>query len=91
MTDDELLILRTRPTTVEARRLSPDNQLEIARWAGGWTYGVTAVRWFSSKSGQVQEAGLGDWIVKGACGSVDRVSDRVLFSQYERITAAVTE
>ena len=81
----DVLLLRTRPTTVEARRLSVDNRVELARWARGWTYGMTEIRWFDAKSGRVQHAELGQWVVKQANGCIDTVSDSVLFSIYDRM------
>lgn len=85
------LILRTRPTVVEAKRLSDDNQEEIARWVGGWTYGVTCVRWFDRDTGRIVAAEVGDWIVKTAFGHYKPVSDSAIFQQYERVVPAVTE
>jgi hypothetical protein len=49
----ETLILRTRPTTVEAKRLTEDNREEIARWVGGWTYGMLHVRWLDKDTQHV--------------------------------------
>lgn len=87
----ETLILRTRPTTVEAKRLTEDNREEIARWCGGWTFGVTFVRWFSRDSGSVLEAKVGDWVVRSAFGHFVRVSDDALLGTYDRVTPAVAE
>jgi hypothetical protein len=87
----ETLILRTRPTTVEARQLSNENQTTLARWVGGWTHGVRQVRWFDKDTGHVLTADTGDWIVKTAFGHYKPVTDALIFSQYDRVTPAVAE
>lgn len=89
MTDT--VILRTRPTTVEAKQLTEDNREELARWVGGWTYAMHEVRWFDSDTGQVVPAAVGDWIVRTAFGHHKRVSDATLLSQYDRVLPAVAE
>jgi hypothetical protein len=87
----EALVLRTRPTTVEAKRLTEDNQEELARWVGGWTFGTNFVRWFDRDTGKVAEARVGDWIVRTAFGHHKPVSDAALLSQYDRVLPAVAE
>lgn len=89
----ETIILRTRPTTVEARQLTrdPDNREELSRWVGGWTYGMSMIRWFDSESGRVMEAQFDDWLIKTAFGHYKPVPDRVLLSQFDRITTVVSE
>jgi hypothetical protein len=87
----ETLILRTRPTVVEAKFVTEDNREDIARWCGGWAWLDGAVRWFSRDTGTVLEAQIGDWVVRSAFGHFVRVSDSTLFSEYERVTPAVTE
>jgi hypothetical protein len=87
----DTLILRTRPSVVEAKRVSEDDREELARWCGGWTYGVHAVRWFSRDTGTVLEAEVGDWIVRSAFGHFVRVSDSALAAEYDRVTPAVAE
>ena len=89
MTDT--LILRTRPTTVEAKQITDDNRDEVARWCGGWAFGYDVVRWFSRDSGTVLDAQVGDWIVRSAFGHFVRVSDDTLLSVYDRINPAVSE
>lgn len=89
----ETIILRTRPTVVEARQLTrdPDNREELARWVGGWTYGMSLIRWFDRDTGRVMEAQFDDWLVKTAFGHYKAVPDSVLLSQYDRILPVVTE
>jgi hypothetical protein len=88
---NETLILRTRPSVVEAKRLTEDTREDLARWCGGWPYGVHAIRWFSRDTGTVLEAVLGDWVVRSAFGHFVRVSDSAIFSEYERVSPAVAE
>ena len=85
------LVLRTRPTTVEARRLTEDNQAELARWVDGWTFGVNFVRWFDRNTGQVLSVERGDWIVRTAFGEHQPVKDSVIFSRYESVLPVVSE
>lgn len=85
------VILRTRPSVVEAKQLSEDNREDLARWVGGWTHGMSEVRWFDRDSGGVCSAVIGDWIVRTAFGQHKRVSDSALLSQFERVTAVVSE
>jgi hypothetical protein len=87
----DTLILRTRPTTVEARQLTEGNRETLARWVGGWNYGMSFIRWFDRDTGRVVEAQLGDWIVKTAFGHYKPVPDRVIFSEYDRVNSAVAE
>jgi hypothetical protein len=87
----DTLILRTRPTTVEAKLLTDDNREQLARWCGGWTYGMKFVRWFSRDSGVVLEAEVGDWIVRSAFGHYVRVSDQTIFAEYDRVHPVVSE
>lgn len=87
----ETLVLRTRPTTVEAKRLTEDNREELARWCGGWTYGVHHVRWLSRDSNTVLTAEVGDWIIRSAFGHYVRVSDSALFAEYDRVSSVVSE
>lgn len=88
----ETLILRTRPTTVEAKRFTADvDAEELSRWVGGWTHGKDAIRWFDRDTGKVTEARLGDWIVKTAFGHYKPQGDASIFSAYDRVTAAVSE
>jgi hypothetical protein len=75
----------------EAKRVDDDNRDELARWVGGWTFGVTYVRWFDRDTGVVTEARVGDWIVKTAFGNYKQVHDSTLLAQYDRVTATVTE
>lgn len=89
MTDT--LILRTRPSTVEAKRLTEDNREELARWSGGWPYGMSHIRWFSRDTGTVLEAEVGDWVVRSAFGHFVKVSDDALFGTYDRVLPAVAE
>ena len=91
MTDT--LILRTRPSTVEARQVTADQDArrELALWVGGWTYGMTHVRWYNAQRGQVVSAGIGEWIVRGPFGEHEPVSDSALFAQYERVLPEVAE
>ena len=91
MTDT--LILRTRPTTVEARRFAlSTNAEELSRWVGGWTYrGDEEIRWFDRDTGKVALVARGDWIVKTAFGHYKPVSDSAIFAQYERVGPAVSE
>ena len=84
-------MLRTRPTTVEARRITEKNRREIAEWVTGWTYGMYHVRWFDKDSQQVMTAGIGDWIVRNAFGRFVQTYDRQLWSEYDRIVPAVSE
>ena len=85
------LVLRTRPTTVEARRLTEDNQAELARWVDGWTFGVNFVRWFDRNTGQVLSVERGDWIVRTAFGEHQPVKDSVIFSRSESVLPVVSE
>lgn len=89
MTDT--LILRTRPTTVEAKRLTEDNREELARWVSGWTYGMLHVRWLDRDTHHVVSAAVDDWIIKTAFGHYKPISDSAIFSQYDRVTAVVAE
>jgi len=89
MTDT--LVLRTRPTTVEAKQLTADNREELARWVSGWTYGVGEVRWFDRDHGRVVGIGVGDWAVRTAFGEFQPVKDSVLFTRYESVLPTVTE
>lgn len=85
MTDT--LILRTRPTHVEARQFTADSNVEeLARWVGGWTHaGDREVRWFDRDTGRVLLAEPGDWIVRTAFGHHKPVSDSMIFTIYEQI------
>ena len=88
---NDTLILRTRPTTVEARRFTEDGDAEaLSRWVGGWTH-EGEVRWFDADTGRVSYVVHGDWIVKTAFGHYKRVTDAAIFSQYERVTPGVSE
>jgi len=87
----DILVLRTRPTTVEARRLTEDNREELARWVSGWTYGVSEVRWLDRDNGTVVGVGVGDWIVRTAFGEHKPVKDSVIFSRYESVLPVVSE
>jgi hypothetical protein len=89
----DTLILRTRPTTVEARRFTEDSDREqLARWVGGWTHREdTEIRWFDRDTGTVTVAPLGSWIVKTAFGHYKPVSDAAIFAQYDRVGPAVSE
>jgi len=85
------LVLRTRPTTVEARRLTEDNQAELARWVDGWTVGVDKVRWLDRNTGQVVGIERGDWAVRTAFGEHQPIKDSVIFSRYESVLPVVSE
>jgi hypothetical protein len=86
----ETVVLRTRPTTCEAKRLTEDNREELARWTRGWTYGVSEVRWFR-KDGKVDLARVGEWIVRTAFGEHVPATDAVLAREYERPVTVVAE
>lgn len=87
----ETLVLRTRPTVVEAKRLTEESAEEIARWCGGWKFAVGYVRWFSRDANTVLQAEAGDWVVRNAFGDFVRVSDSAIFSEYEAVVPLVSE
>lgn len=95
----ETLIMRTRPTVVEARRLTQDNRLELAHWVRGWTFGVNKIEWINPPArgaargtrGAEESAEVGEWIVRCPNGDFKPVPDSVLFSQYERVLPEVRE
>lgn len=84
-------MLRTRPTTVEARHLTTEHQVELARWVNGWTYGTQTIRWFDRDTGLVMSASLGDWIVRTAFGVYRPVQDQLLLREYDRVMPEVSE
>jgi hypothetical protein len=89
---DELL-LRARPTTVEAKRVTPESRQGIVDWINqdrsAWTYGMTGLTWW--QDGVIHDAHLGDWVVLTPWGEFQKVSDSVLFARYESIVPAVSE
>lgn len=90
----DVLVLRTRPTTVEARRVTVENRDSILNWinvsSSAWPYGTRALTWYDPGSG-LHDAFTGDWVVKTAFGEFIRVPDEKLFSRYESVVTVVSE
>lgn len=88
-------MLRTRPTTVEARRVTPETRDAIVRWinvdGAAWPYGTRGLTWSCPDVGGIADAFLGDWVVKTAFGEFARVSDATLFARYEAVVTVVSE
>lgn len=91
MTDE--LLLRTRPSVVEAKRITPENRDTVITWinndVAAWSYGTTGVTWHQEDA--IHDAFVGDWVVKNAWGEFHRVPDSILFSRFESVVAAVSE
>lgn len=89
---DELL-LRARPTTVEAKRITQENRDAVIEWikqdCSAWTYGTTGITWW--QDGDLRDAHLGDWVVRNPWGEVQRISDSALFARFESVVSAVAE
>lgn len=90
----DILLMRTRPTTVEARRVTPDTRDAIVRWinvdGSAWPYGTQGLTWHDRDTG-IRDAFLGDWVVKTAFGEFASVKDAVLFARYEAVVTVVAE
>jgi hypothetical protein len=86
-------MLRSRPAIVEATRLTEDNLLELARKVRGWTShrdGDRGIAWFG-RDGSAQFSPIGHWVLNTECNGHVPISDSALFTQYERLVAAVAE
>lgn len=83
----EPLILRTRPTTVEARQVTTETRDEVIQWIAkdttAWPYGTRGITWVDTEVGGIADAFIGDWVVKTAFGEIVRVPDSVMFARYE--------
>lgn len=90
---DELL-MRSRPTVVEAKRVTVENRDAIIAWINqdghAWPYGTKGVTWHDAEQG-IHDAFVGEWIVKTPWGEYQKVSDAVLFARFESVVAAVSE
>lgn len=88
----DLILLRSRPRTVEARQLRADNFDSVVKWIGGFPLGTRAVQWLAPGPGLVLlRATLGDWLVRHADGLIERVDDNLVFAKFERICPVVAE
>lgn len=87
------LLLRTRPTICEAKRITKESRQDVMEWIKGtvsaWTYGTTGISWH--QDGVMHDAFIGDWVVRNAWGEFHRVTDAVLFSRFESVVGAVSE
>ena len=90
-----MLILRHRPTTVQARKVTAENRDSIIAWISqdgdAWAYGTRGVTWHDPDSGGIFDAFLGDWIVRTAWGEFRKVSDSLIFARFEAVVVAVSE
>lgn len=88
-------LLRTRPTVVEAIRVTPETRDAIVRWinetASAWPYGTRGVTWVAPDVGGIADAFVGDWVVKTAFGEFIKVPDSQLFARYEMVVTVVAE
>jgi hypothetical protein len=88
------LILRTRPSVVEAKRVTKETRDAVLEWlkegeVSAWSYGQSGVTWH--QGGTMHDAYLGEWVVRNPWGEFQRVSDQVLFSRFESVVQAVAE
>lgn len=83
-------LLRRRPATVEAMQVLVGHEQRVADWCGGVAVtGRGVVVW--TDTGDLTHAGYGDWVMRGPFGEFYPAPDRVVFSQYEGVIAAVAE
>lgn len=89
----ENLLLRQRPTTVQAKRITADSRDDVLDWmkadVSAWPYGLTGITWW--QDGEIHNAVLGEWVVLNPWGEYRRVSDAALFARYESVVAGVHE
>jgi hypothetical protein len=87
------LLLRSRPTTVEAKRITAETREDVLAWlsqeVSAWAYGMRGVTWH--QDGVMHDAFIGDWVVKNPWGEYHPVSDAALFSRYESVLPGVSE
>lgn len=76
------LLLRRRPTTVEAMEVSDENLDTVALWCQGLK--APSGVWVVTDTGQPAFAPIGQWIVRGPAGFYP-ATDGALWAGYEAV------
>lgn len=77
-------LLRRRPSTVEAVRVTEDNTADVAIWAGGVDLPHRGVGIYTD-TGDFAVGRIGDWVVRGPFGEFYPAADKVMFANYEAV------
>lgn len=89
---DGPIILRRRPLTVEAWRITEDNVTDVAEWSGGIVLrgGLNGVA-IHTDTDDLVHAKPGDWVIRGPFGDFYPAADRVVFASYEAVVGAASQ
>lgn len=78
------VLLRHRPSVVEAMQVHVGHEAAVAEWSGGVAvYGRGVVVW--TDTGDLAHADYGDWVIRGPRGNFYPAPDGVIFSEYEAV------
>jgi hypothetical protein len=78
-----IVLLKRRPTTVEAMRVTRENRIEVAVWCKG--HPVFTGVGMTTNTGDVAYAKVGDWVLRGPDGSFYPAPQAVIDSSYEEL------